>query len=75
MKYVESFKADVSEIAIIEDALNYKLTSCLEELGSRPERNRVATLKTRVENIHKLLGSLHNQKNWFRPKCSVYISG
>ena len=28
-----------------------------------------------INNIHNLLGRLHNQKEWYRPKNEVYISG
>ena len=28
-----------------------------------------------TQEVRELLGRLHNQKNWYRPKDKVYVSG
>ena len=28
-----------------------------------------------TKEVRELLGKLHNQKNWFRPRTGVYIGG
>lgn len=55
----KEFELEISDISLIEDALRSKIdNSSIDE----------------VSRIKDLLGRLHNQKNWYRPK-GVYISG
>lgn len=55
----KEFKLEISDLSLIEDALREKLDNVsIDE----------------VDRIRDLLGRLHNQKNWYRPK-GVYISG
>ena len=75
MKYASSFKVNLQEMTVIEKALNQTLTACLDELHSLPQGDKADQLKLSIREVNELLGSLHNQKNWFRPKSSVYISG
>lgn len=28
-----------------------------------------------TREVRELLGKIHNQKNWFRPKDKIYVSG
>lgn len=54
------FKLSVSDLSLIESALHEKISSSnIDE----------------IERIRELLGRIHNQKNWYRPKQGVYISG
>ena len=75
MKYASSFKVNLQEMTVIEKALNQTLSVCLDELYSLPQGDKADQLKSSIREVNELLGSLHNQKNWFRPKSSVYISG
>lgn len=75
MKYASSFKVNLQEMTIIEKALNHTLSTCLDELHAMPHGDKAEMLKSNIREVNDLLGSLHNQKNWFRPKSSVYISG
>ena len=75
MKYANSFKVNPQEMEVIEKALNYTLAVCLDELNTLPQGEEAETLRSNIREVNELLGSLHNQKNWFRPKSSVYISG
>lgn len=60
------FELDVNDIRLIEDALRSRLT--LNQLGD-PEIAQHERSK-----INKLLGKIHNQKNWYRPK-GTYVGG
>ena len=75
MKYASSFKVNLQEMTIIEKALNHTLSTWLDELHAMPHGDKAEMLKSNIREVNDLLGSLHNQKNWFRPKSSVYISG
>ena len=75
MKYASSFKVNLQEMTVIERALNHNLSAFVDELQSLPQGDKAEKLKSNIREVNELLGSLHNQKNWFRPKCSVYISG
>ena len=75
MKYASSFKVNPQEMDVIEKSLNQTLAVCLDELHNLPQGAKAETLRSNIREVNELLGSLHNQKNWFRPKSSVYISG
>lgn len=75
MRYARSFNIDLREMETIEEALNHRLSACLGDLNSGSKRVNSTTLKTEICEIRNLLGSLHNQKDWFRPKDTMYISG
>lgn len=75
MKYASSFRVNLQEMEVIEKALNYTLSVFLDELHTLPQGAKAETLRSNIREVYELLGSLHNQKNWFRPKSTVYISG
>ena len=75
MKYASSFKVNPQEMEVIEKALKRTLAVCLDELHTLPQGANAEKLRSNIREVHELLGSLHNQKNWFRPKSPVYISG
>ena len=75
MKYASSFKVNPQEMEVIEKSLNQTLAVCLDELDNLPQGAKAETLRSNIREVNELLGSLHNQKNWFRPKSQVYISG
>ena len=75
MRYARSFNVNLREMQTIEEALHHRLSVCLNELNNGNKSDNSMTLKTDIREIRELLGSLHNQKNWFRPKDSMYISG
>ena len=75
MKYANSFKVNPQEMEVIENALNRTLSLCLNELHTLPQGAKAETLRSNIREVNELLGSLHNQKNWYRPKSPVYISG
>ena len=75
MKYASSFKVNPREMEVIEKSLSQTLAVCLDELHTLPQGAKAETLRSNIREVNELLGSLHNQKNWFRPKSAVYISG
>lgn len=83
MKPNENFKLSVNDISIIEAALNYQLSRLTERRLTHVEstilpENELPIVKEidfQISDIHNLLGRMHNQKNWYRPKKEVYISG
>ena len=75
MKYANSFKVNPQEMEVIEKALNHTLSVCSAELQTLPQGAKAELLRSNIREVYELLGSLHNQKNWFRPKSPVYISG
>lgn len=56
-----SFELNVQDIDIIEQALRNEM--------SKPSKSGLDR-----KQIHELLGKLHSQKNWYRPK-DTYIGG
>ena len=75
MKPNKKFDIDLRELQIIEGALHQKLHEQLNQ--QRSYRNRESQIQTEraINEIRNLLGSLHNQKTWFRPRDKIYISG
>ena len=75
MKYARSFTVNPQEMEVIETALHRTLSICVDELHTLPQGTKAETLRIKIREVNELLGSLQHQKNWFRPKSSVYISG
>ena len=67
-----NFQLTRKDIDIIETALRAKVGRRSQRIiaGEDPEM-----LQTETSQINDLLGRLHNQKNWYRPKNGVYVSG
>ena len=59
----KNFEFDVKDIELIEASLTRQMNYL--QLNGDPETARY---------IYSLLGEIHNQKNWYRPK-KVYVSG
>ena len=77
-----TFNLNMKDIELIEEALNYQLSRLIEQRNTHTEstiipENQLDSVKYidyKISNVRELLGNLHNQKNWYRPK-GVYISG
>ena len=75
-----TFNLDVKDLELIEDALHSviaKRSNDLITVGDAQNATVVrASVEAEVSEMRDLLGRLHNQKNWFRPKtCHSYIGG
>ena len=68
MKPNLKFELSVKDIKIIEEALNNKVMRRSQRIidGEDPE-----ILQTEAAEIRDLLGRIHNQKNWYRPKNAI----
>ena len=68
-----TFELTVDDLELIETALiEKKRTLSLEMLDSRPSAKDEPG---HVRTIQDLLGRLHNQKEFYRPKRGVYVGG
>ena len=74
MKYASPFTVNPKEMEVIEKALNHTLSTFLVELHTLPHGAKAEKVRASIREVYELLGSLHNQKNWFRLKSTVYIS-
>ena len=74
MPYTRKFELNTIELELVENALREELnkTQCLKE-GCHD--NLKQNTRDKAAALLDLLGSLHNQKNWYRPKNRTYISG
>ena len=68
-----TFDLSVEDLDLIETALRRKKRALNEARhgGAGAPEDAEDVLK----DIHDLLGRLHNQKTFYRPKQSVYVSG
>ena len=64
-KYNRNFELDIDDIEMIENAL--RETKGRKALSSEHAEE--------VREIHDLLGRLHNQKTFYRPKSGTYVGG
>ena len=71
MKPNKKCELSIRDIEIIEDALRAKAgrRGLAIAMGETSER-----VKEEMHEIQELLGRLHNQKNWYRPK-DKFVSG
>lgn len=60
MKPNTKFELNVADLELIESALHHQLATAKDE---------------EQKAIYNLLGKLHNQKVWYRPKKITYVSG
>ena len=71
--YNTQFELSVDDLDVIESAL-IKVKSELRQ-ESIAANSTLAPNCDEVSQIHDLLGRLHNQKIFYRPKDGAYISG
>ena len=79
-----SFDLDVRDVELIENALNSIITKqsaiFISGAGNSNEKPMVETcpvrIKGQITELRDLLGKLHNQKIWYRPKGEhTYVGG
>jgi len=71
MKPNLKFELSVRDIDIIETALTNKISRRAQSLLEVDD----PIDKRELEEMRDLLGRLHQQKNWYRPKKGVYVGG
>lgn len=77
------FELDVRDVEIIEHALQQQMrklnvrreTSIQSTIKPVWELESVREIDAELKEIHQLLGRLYNQKNFYRPKNTIYVGG
>ena len=77
------FELTVRDVEIIELALQQQMrklnvrreTSIQSTIKPEWELESVREIDAELKEIHQLLGRLHNQKNFYRPKDTIYVGG
>lgn len=72
MKPNKKFELDVRDIEIIEQALRAKAGRRGLAIAQGETSDK---LREEMNEIQELLGRIHQQKNFFRPKSPGYVSG
>ena len=78
-----SFLLTVDDVELIEDALRERKKSLSTQrlqiirtkAGPKTEAAALDHLDRSMRGIQELLGSLHNQKTFYRPTTGVYVGG
>ena len=73
MSFNRNFKMDLGDIDVIEESLRLRLSSLSHK--DLAEGESKSSINLEIQKIQNVLGHLHNQKNWYRPKDKVYVSG
>jgi len=72
-RYNTQFELTIEDLDVIENALREVKTKMSNDaLAANTDS---APQSDEVSQIHDLLGRLHNQKVFYRPKNGTYISG
>ena len=79
----KNFTLDVDDLDIIETALQKELGRLTEArithiestITPAEELASVKDIDIKIKEIYTLLGKLHNQKVWYRPKNKTYVGG
>tara|TARA_E500000331_G_scaffold313657_1_gene322461 strand:+ start:869 stop:1090 length:222 start_codon:yes stop_codon:yes gene_type:complete len=67
-----TFNLNIRDIEIIEEALRAKAGRRGLSIAQGETSNK---LREEMHEIQELLGRIHDQKTWYRPKNDVYVSG
>lgn len=72
-KFNSNFELSVADMELIESAL----LRTKAELSVQPDRvaDGLGDADETLRQIHELLGRLHNQKVFYRPRRGAYIGG
>ncbi|SHG96019.1 hypothetical protein [Marivita hallyeonensis] len=78
--YNTKFDLTVEDMELIEDALRSTkrtLNTSVFEQAADPLKpcEKTRDVDVSMKRINDLLGRLHNQKNFYRPKAGAYVSG
>ena len=78
--YNKNFELSIKDMELIEDALRRKKRELSGQIfesmeGGVKYDEAPQDVDERVRGIHDLLGRIHNQKIFYRPRNATYISG
>ena len=75
MTFNRSFNIDIEEMNLLESALRLKLADLLEQRQAKKKDDEISKIDAELKRVREFLGSIHHQKNWYRPKDGIYVSG
>jgi len=73
--YNTEFQLNIEELKTIEDSMIYRIKRLTTRRLTVKKDSSKEKIDVEVKHIQELLGKIHNQKEWWRPKNKVYISG
>jgi len=74
MKPNKKFTLSVRDVEIIEHCLRDRCNTVSKyRLETNEKNSRLADQE--LAEIHDLLGRMHGEKIWYRPKNKIYVSG
>lgn len=73
-QYNDMIELSVEDMDLIETALRGSVAS-LSQAALDNEEDGKADREDTLRRIHDLLGKLHDQKVFYRPKTGVYLGG
>ena len=73
-QYNDMFELSIGDVDLIEQALRQAMTSYAIEVAGESDANRQEREDT-VRRMHDLLGRLHDQKIFYRPRHGPYVGG
>jgi len=73
--YNKEFQLNLEELEAIEHSMLYRLKRLTTRRLTVKKDSSKQKIDVEVKHIQELLGKIHNQKEWWRPKNKVYISG
>jgi hypothetical protein len=62
-----NFDFNIDELAIVEEAMRFRMNRLIR-LKNIVKESHTKGIEAEIKNIYKLLGKIHNQKNWYRSK-------
>ena len=71
MKPNTKFELSVRDLEVIEQALEAKISRRSNFLLNTRDPHK----EQELSELRDLLGRIHQQKNWYRPKSPTYVSG
>jgi hypothetical protein len=73
--YNTEFDLNLQELETIEHSMLYRLKRLTTRRLTVKKDSSKKKIDVEAKHIQELLGKIHNQKEWWRPKNKVYISG
>ena len=75
MKPNNNFDFDVEELALVEDAMRYRLRRLTARRATVVKESNKVKIDAEVTQISSLLGKIHNQKVFYTPKAGFVGGG
>jgi hypothetical protein len=75
MKPNNNFDFNVEELALVEDAMRYRLRRLTSRRATVVKESSKVKIDAEVTQISSLLGKIHNQKIFYSPKAGFVGGG